>query len=103
MAAKRNAKKTQLRSVNHPGKTTNIPKEKYDLVSAAILAVIPKDGSGVEFSRLIGLVKDRLGAKERDAVGSVNWYVTAVKLDLEARGQIERVPDAVPQRLRRVR
>jgi len=29
--------------------------------------------------------------------GSVMWYVTTVKLDLEARGQIKRVPNSRPQ------
>ena len=36
-------------------------------------------------------------------LSSVGWYATTVKLDLEARGLIERVPDARPQRLRRVK
>jgi Family of unknown function (DUF6958) len=35
-------------------------------------------------------------------LGSVGWYTTSVNLDLEARGLIERVPGAQPQRLRRV-
>ena len=29
--------------------------------------------------------------------GSVTWYVTTVKLDLEARGEIKRVPNSRPQ------
>jgi hypothetical protein len=29
--------------------------------------------------------------------GSVTWYVTTVKLDLEARGQIKRVTNSRPQ------
>ena len=32
--------------------------------------------------------------------GSVTWYVTCVKLDLEARGVIKRVPHSRPQLLR---
>lgn len=31
--------------------------------------------------------------------GSVGWYVTTIKLDLEARRLIERVPGKSPQRL----
>ncbi len=34
--------------------------------------------------------------------GSISWYVTTVKLDLEARKVIERVPGSRPQRLRMV-
>jgi hypothetical protein len=29
--------------------------------------------------------------------GSVMWYVTTVKLDLEARGDVKRVPNSRPQ------
>jgi hypothetical protein len=100
--AKRSPKKVQVLNVNHPGAGTRISQEKYDIVSAAILAVIPKGNSGVELKRLAGMVKARLSTKERDAVGSLDWYVMAVKLDLEARQRIERVPDVTPQRLRRV-
>jgi hypothetical protein len=32
--------------------------------------------------------------------GSITWYVTTVKLDLEARGLLVRVPKSSPQRLR---
>jgi len=95
-------KKTKVLNVNHPGKSATISKEKYDLVSAALLAVVPRGGDGVELTRLPGLVKHRLSAKQRDAVGSVGWYVMAVKLDLEARERIERVPGSNPQRLRRL-
>jgi hypothetical protein len=29
--------------------------------------------------------------------GSVMWYVTTVKLDMEARGEVRRVPNSRPQ------
>jgi hypothetical protein len=32
--------------------------------------------------------------------GAVGWYTTTVKLDLEARGVIQRIPKSSPQRLR---
>jgi hypothetical protein len=32
--------------------------------------------------------------------GSVTWYVTTVKLDLEARGEVKRVPNSRPQLVR---
>jgi hypothetical protein len=103
-AAKRSpAKRAQVLNVNHPGTRATISQEKYDLVSAAILAVVRKGGDGVPFRALIALVEGRLDTKERHAIGSVGWYVTTVKLDLEARKRIERVPGSNPQRLRRVR
>ena len=35
--------------------------------------------------------------------GSTGWYTTTVKLDLEARGVIERIPNSSPQQLRLVK
>lgn len=32
--------------------------------------------------------------------GSPSWYCTAVKLDLEARGMIERIGNTSPQKIR---
>jgi hypothetical protein len=32
--------------------------------------------------------------------GSIPWYVTTVKLDMEARGEIERIPERGEQKLR---
>jgi hypothetical protein len=32
--------------------------------------------------------------------GSIGWYTTIIKLDLEARGLIELIPDKKPQHLR---
>jgi hypothetical protein len=82
----------------HPeGKNgVNISKEKYEAVRGAILDSVRAHGE-ITFRELTGDVGRRLeGAFE----GSINWYVTTVKLDLEARGLVERVPGKTPQRLR---
>ena len=66
-----------------------IPRWKYEAVKRAILDTVP------------GLVSAALDPDELAALGSVSWHVTVVKLDLEARRLVERVPGASPQRLRR--
>ena len=84
-----------------PGKQpTRIDKWKYDLVQSAILAVIPSDELGLEFSRLPQLVEAQIPADDLKRLGSVSWYTTTVKLDMEVKGVIERVPASKPQRLR---
>ena len=40
----------------------------------------------------------RLAADERDGLGSVSWYTTVVKLDLEVKGELRRLSSS-PQRL----
>jgi hypothetical protein len=85
-----------------PGKAgTRIDRWKYDAVRRAILKVVPRGGDGVAFRDLPRLVGRALPAAERRRLGSVSWYTTTVKLDLEVRGEIARVPGARPQRLQR--
>lgn len=86
-----------------PGKEpTRIDRWKYDAVRSGILNVVPTDEHGVEFSQLPGLVEKQLSQKDLERLGSVSWYTTTVKLDLEVKGEIERIPNSKPQRLKRV-
>lgn len=80
---------------------TNIDAAKYEAMKAALLAIVPADDAGFPFQDLGEAVKPHLPDK-LFANASVSWYVVTVKLDLEARGLIERVPGARPQRVRRV-
>jgi hypothetical protein len=79
----------------HPEKKqgVNISKEKYELIRKAILSTLraQREMSFMNLSRAVE--KEVNGNFE----GSVTWYVTTVKLDLEARGQIKRVPNSRPQ------
>ena len=80
---------------------TKIDAAKYEAMKAALLAVLPADDAGFPFQDLADAVRPHLPT-ELFANASISWYVVTVKLDLEARGLIERVPSARPQRLRRV-
>ena len=77
----------------------NIDKTKYDTVRQAIEQTLQAQ-PGVTFSQLTDAVGQRVGDSFD---GSVRWYVTSVKLDLEARGVLERIDGRSPQRLRLVR
>ncbi len=47
------------------------------------------------------ILSDAVRAQLGDSFdGSINWYVTSVKLDLEARSEVERIPGKRPQILR---
>ena len=74
----------------------NIEREKYDLIRCNILSILD-DEKQVFFKDLGTELKERIG---KDFKGSVSWYYTTVKLDLEARGEIERIPGRKPQMLR---
>jgi hypothetical protein len=86
-----------------PGKQpSRIARWKYDLVRSAILAVVPADEQGLEFSKLPELVEGQLSPNDLENLGSVAWYTTTVKLGLEVKNEIERVPGSIVQRLRRM-
>lgn len=70
----------------------NIDAEKYHALKNAILAVIEESGE-IRFSELPKKVKKLLPHFQ----GSLEWYLVSVKLDLEARGLIERKPKTAPQ------
>ncbi|MEL7490374.1 MAG: hypothetical protein AAGJ73_06620 [Pseudomonadota bacterium] len=77
---------------------TNIPKWKYDAVSAAILLILKKDGA-VPFKDLHEKVRGRLDADTLERLGSLKWHVTTVKLEMEVRGDIVRLDGKGPQRI----
>lgn len=91
---------TKVLALHPEGKQpTRIDRDKYEDMKRAMLAVIREAGRhGAGFSELPDAVQDRLDP-EVFAGASVMWYVTTVKLDLEARGLIERVPGRGRQRL----
>ena len=79
----------------HPEKKqgVNISKEKYDIIRKAILSTM-RTQKEISFMNLSRAVEKEVNGTFN---GSVMWYVTTVKLDLEARGEIKRVPNSRPQ------
>ena len=82
--------------------STRIPRWKYDCIRRAILDELTESEDGqVIFSNLAQSVSNRLTSNQLAKLGSVNWHVTTVKLNMETEGEIERVPRLKPQRLRK--
>ena len=74
----------------------NISRAKYDMIRQAILNAVRSQGT-ISYKGLVSLIDYNLRNRFE---GSISWYVTTVKLDLEARGEIERIPDKGEQMLR---
>ena len=85
-------------STLHPQgkKGVNILKRRYDTIKDFILKTLQERGE-ISFEELSDLAVEKL-SKTFD--GKVLWYVVTVKLDLEARNLIERIPKTSPHKLR---
>jgi hypothetical protein len=85
----------------HPQKGkrgVNISRKKYDTVRTAIIDSL-SGKNAMTFAELNQAVHQVL---EGNFDGSISWYFTTVKLDLEARGTIKRVGKSSPQQIRLV-
>ena len=74
---------------------TNIPTWKYVAVRRGILDVLAQ--GDCPWGQLIDKVRAELTTDELDKMGSLGWHVTSVKLELEVRGEIERLDVKGPQ------
>ena len=79
------------------GKTgVNISLVKYEFMKKNILDAF-KAKKELSYSGLVNLIRAWLADSFE---GSIRWYVEVVKLDLEARKIIEKIPDTKPQMYR---
>ena len=77
-------------------KGVNIDRDKYETLKEFILQTVESRGQ-ISYQELNELGEDTLSGQ---FTGSVPWYLVTVKLDLEARGILERVPKTSPHELR---
>ncbi|ALC90457.1 hypothetical protein AM500_12170 [Bacillus sp. FJAT-18017] len=73
-----------------------VDEQKYKIVKEAILSIVEEQGT-IGFKDLMSEVVGRL---KESIDGSPSWYCTAVKLDLESRGILERIEGKGPQQIR---
>ena len=77
-------------------KGVNILKRKYDQIAEKILQLVESECE-ITYQDL----NDRIGEElEGKFDGKIPWYVVTVKLDLEARGILERIPKTSPHKVR---
>ncbi|MEQ9297907.1 MAG: hypothetical protein RIF33_05055 [Cyclobacteriaceae bacterium] len=82
----------------HPAgkKGVNISLEKYEQVRKVLLDIVSNKPK-ITFSDMADLAEQKLTVQQFD--GKPLWYITTIKLDLEARGIIGRVPKTSPHQL----
>jgi len=90
----------EIRNPNTGRSDGTIDRDKYEAMKKALLEVVPADDEGVPFGELAERARPLLPEPLFEGA-SLRWYTTTVKLDLEVRGLLERVPGSRPQRVRR--
>lgn len=78
-------------------KGVNILLRRYEQVKVILLDLV-KAHEDISFEDLSDQATKQLMANGFD--GKPLWYIVTVKLDLEARGDLERIPKTSPHRLR---
>jgi hypothetical protein len=90
----------QLRNPDPKKKGPRMDAATYAVVRKAALATLPATGAGMTLEQFRSALARRLGnTKGWDQSLSAMWYGMAIKLDLEARGELKR--SGTPQRLTR--
>jgi uncharacterized protein DUF6958 len=90
----------QLRNPDRTRKMPRMPKQSYDAARRTALALLPKKAPGITLDEFLDRMTRHLPrAKGWDRSASASWYAMAIKLDLEARGEIKRINAVPPQRL----
>lgn len=77
-------------------KGVNILKRRYDIIKDFIVKTV-QEHKEISFEELTDLAVDKL---TETFDGKVIWYIVTVKLDLEARDIIERIPKNSPHKIR---
>jgi hypothetical protein len=98
--------RVQMLNAGRPGGLDGwtIRLEQWELLRSHILdtidALADEDGS-VPLQAVVETAQARLASHPMFPGGRMTNYVRFVKVDLEARGEVERVPRSSPQRVRR--
>ena len=94
------AEMIQLRHPDPTKKTARIASDAYAVARRAVLSIVPATEPGITLNAYLAAVAAQLPkAKGWDPSLSASWYAMAMKLDLEARGELKRINRKPPQRL----
>jgi hypothetical protein len=77
---------------------TNIPAWKFDLLRRHILASLANGPRA--YTDVVDHIATRLTADEADRLGKLGWHAITIKLEMEVRGEIERLNQKGPQHIR---
>jgi hypothetical protein len=89
-AKDRAAGRVELFNINHPGKSRLVDEAPYRAMRSALLSVLPSAEPGFTFSDMEREISPHLPERVFPGGDKAGWWLKAVQLDLEARGEIKR-------------
>ena len=94
------AQMVQLRHPDPTKRNARIATDAYAVAHRTVLALVPKHEPGTTLPAYLDEMEVELPkARGWDPSLSPRWYAMAMKLDLEARGELKRINRKPPQRL----
>ena len=92
--------RVQLRNPDPTKQMPAMARDQYDLVRGLVRTVVPRRAPGITLDDYLAEIKSRLPQEKGwDPSVAAGWCGMAIKLDLEARGELRRINDRPPQRI----
>ncbi|MDQ5824373.1 MAG: hypothetical protein M3441_09220 [Chloroflexota bacterium] len=88
-------------SPNTGTSNTRVNPERYASMAEALLKVLPSEGAGLTWPEIVEAVAPQVPQQLFPEVKTVRWYSICVRLDLEAKGLVERLTEKKRLRFRR--
>jgi len=94
--------KIEVRNVNEPNYRAMVDAQKYEIMKAALLRVLPNKEPGLTQAEMFNAARAAVSSGLFPGTTHM-WWVKCVQLDLEARGELIREPAAKPPRWHRLK
>ena len=84
--------KISVENVNHPGRTSQVDRAKYEAMKQAMLKVLPDNAPGLNQNEIREAVLPHLPGDLFPGGATAGWWAKTVQLDLEAKEILVREP-----------
>jgi len=94
------APQVEVRTPNDPSYRGHVDRERYLAMRKVLLAALPRKAPGLTQAGMLDAAWPAAPRALFPTAGKAMWWVKWVQLDLEARGQVRRLPTSPTQWVR---
>lgn len=87
--------KITIENIASPGHTYRVNREKYEAMREALMHILPPDPPGLTVAAAKEALLPHLSEQLFPGGDKAGWWLKAVHLDLEVKGEIARTPKPV--------